>query len=185
MHLLGDDMNYSMSDVENIKVSEGQVTQVRLRMTPIEIRHQTDFQAAFQIRTELFKTFDELYMHREKIQHLIMLPIKEPKLRTDYSKLDKQKLAQDIISKMGDSHLLLSQNDYPYIAPSDVKQYLLWVKDKNTFDIEIAEFIAKAMQLLKIKGHQVILFERPCNTKTPLVHGTFPLIRHIHMWVKN
>lgn len=177
-------MHFLERDVENYNVSEGQVNQVLFRMTPIYTRRETDFQQTFQIRNEIFKNFDDLYEHREKIRHLILLPIKEQSKRAYYATLDKHRLSEELLLKMEDSTFMLSENDYPYEAPDDVQQYILWIKNKEESDITIAKFIAKTMKALKIDINAAILFERPINTSTPLVRGTFPLIRHMHLWVK-
>ena len=171
-------------DLYDVEVTEGQINQILFKMTPIEIRQRSHFDKAFQIRREIFGSFDELYKYREDIQELILLPVKEDSKRAFYNSLDKNELLKKLLMGMKNDLIMIALNEYPYEAPDDVEQYLVWVREAQTDDFIIASAIAKFIRQAGLESNHVILFERPIKTDTALVHGTFPLLRHIHLWIK-
>jgi hypothetical protein len=168
--------------LSGIAVTEGQLNQVLWRLTPPELLAQTDFEKAFPIVLDKFPTFSELLKHSENIQHLCLLPVKNDAMRAKYKELDKSQLAIQLKEKIGNNRFMLAKNEYEYLAPPTTQQLLLWVNDRNESHCDIAEFIAKCLIIMRVPVHRVILFERPSSTTTLMVKGTFPQMRHIHLW---
>lgn len=174
--------NLSEADLSGVAITEGQLNQVLFRMTPEEVLSQSEFDKAFPIVPEKFPTYDELLAHCEHVQMLRLLPVKDDEMRAHYKGLDKASLAEKLKAQLGDRRFVLAQNEYPYLAPESTHQSLLWVRDRDESHIAIAEFIAKCLVVMRVPANRVILFERPMNTSTLMVKGTFPQMRHIHLW---
>ena len=147
-------------------------------MTPREVL-ELDNLVAKPILKEIFYSFDTIIARRTSIRHLELLPVKTDEMRALYNALDKSELVSDLKKKLRGKSIICEKNLYPYDLPSDLEQYIAWVEDRETKMEDIAEFIAN----LNLNLSDTILFERPL-TKTKLVKGTFPQIRHIHLWVK-
>jgi len=153
-------------------------------MTPQEVLEQTEFPQVFPILPERFPTFDDLVKWRFHIRDLIILPVKSDEMRAYYKTLDKESLAKDLHKIIGDSRFLLRENEFPYMVPENTSQYIIWIKNQNETRESVAEFIKMTAIDNKWDLEDVILFERPLGISTKLVRGTFPLIRHVHLWVR-
>ncbi len=153
-------------------------------MTPIEILEQTEFEQAWPILPERFPTFDDLLKWKDKIRDLVLLPVKSDEMRAYYKTLDKEKLAKDVWNKLGDSRFAFAENEFPYMVPENTLQFIIWIKDPLESRVSVATYIAKLVSERGFKLSDLILFERPIGITATLVKGTFPLIRHIHLWTR-
>jgi hypothetical protein len=153
-------------------------------MTPVSILEQKEFERAWPILPERFPTFDHLLEWKEKIRDLILLPVKSDEMRAHYKTLDKNALAEDIWRKLGNERWMFSQNEFPYMVPENTSQQILWIKDPLEPREEVAKFLSQIIQEHNYNLDDLILFERPLGISTLLVKGTFPLIRHVHVWTR-
>jgi hypothetical protein len=132
----------------------------------------------YVIFTEDFKSFDELYEYRQMIFNLELVPIKSDEIHKKYHSVNTEDLIKSI--DFDKNNILFKKNDYPYLLPNDIEQYLIWIK-KDTSDKEVKEFLQE-----KIKEYKkAITFERSPEITTELVKGSFKYIRHIHFWFKH
>ena len=151
-------------------------------MTPVEILECREFGEAQPILPNRFSTFKDLVMARNSIRNLSLLPLKTDEMRAYYKTLDKNLLAQDILNSFEYCRIFMSENEFPYFLPPDTIQYIIWIKDPGLYHTDIARFITKMVQEKGFSLDELILFERPRGIQTKLVRGTFPAIRHIHLW---
>lgn len=153
-------------------------------MTPPQVLEKTEFEHAFPILPERFPTFDDLIKWRPQIRDLILLPVKEDGMRAYYKTLDKNELAKDVWDAIGDKDFLFAENEFPYMVPESTKQFIIWVRDPLQPREIVADFIASVVTENNFNLDDLILFERPIGITTKLVKGTFPLIRHVHLWTR-
>lgn len=158
------------------------IDQVIELMTPREVLELTEFSKALPILPERFPSFDHLVMHRGAIRNLSLLPVKSDEMRAYYNSLPKDQLYVRVLEIMGNRRFTLAENEYPYMTPSDTEQSIIWVKDPSESHEAVAKFIHEVLVAFEIPLQDVILFERPLQTATKLVKGTFPLVRHVHLW---
>lgn len=151
-------------------------------MTPIEILNCREFGEAQPILPNHFSTFNDLIMARNSIRNLSILPLKTDEMRAYYKTLDKNLLEQDILRSFASCQIFMSENEFPYFLPPDTIQYIIWIKYPSMSHKDVARFIAKMVQEKGFNLDELILFERPRGIQTKLVRGTFPAIRHIHLW---
>lgn len=154
-------------------------------MTPPEILNLKEFETAVPILPERFPTFDDLLWHRGAIRNLALLPVKTDEMRAYYKTLDKNELAEEVWSQLGDEYFMFAQNKFPYMVPENTLQFIIWIKDQLESRESIAEFIKYVVEMQKFRLEDLILFERPIGITTKLVKGTFPAIRHIHLWTRD
>jgi len=162
------------------------IDQILDLMTPEDILAKTEFDKAFPILPERFPTFDHLLEYKREVRDLILLPVKSDEMRAHYNSLDKAVLLKDLAEKMGDCHLYFDANEYPYLVPEGTDQQILWIRDPSASRQMIATYLAFLVKMgdLPSKLDEVILFERPMRTETKLVKGTFPAMRHLHVWTR-
>lgn len=160
------------------------IEQVLELMTPREILELSEFEQALPILPERFPTFDHLVMHRGAIRNLSLLPVKSDEMRAYYNSLPKDQLYSRVLEIMEDRRFTLAENEYPYLTPPDTEQSIIWVKDQLEDHKSVAKFINEVIDAFEIPLADVILFERPLQTATKLVKGTFPMVRHIHLWTR-
>lgn len=153
-------------------------------MTPDEILHQRDFPKPEVIDPFKYSNFDSLIGRRDDIRYLRLLPVKSGEEYTRYHDVSKELLEGFILDYLKDSKLTMAINRFPYWLPEDLGQYIIWASNPYTPNLEIAEFIARIMPLVGLSLYEIILFERPKNITQKLIRGTFPDIRHIHLWIK-
>ena len=152
-------------------------------LTSQNILIKEELDKPYLIFIEDFKSFDDLLKVRELIRDLRLVPIKSEEMQKYYHSFDKNQLLETI--KFDNSHCLFLKNQFPYMLPNDVEQYIIWIKD-NTSQKEVFEFIdKKCIDLFELNNDfQPIIFERPFGMKTKLVKPSFKFIRHIHFWYK-
>jgi hypothetical protein len=161
----------------------GMASKLYSLMTPAELLEREIFDRPFVITPEEFTSFEELLSVREEIRNLKLVPIKDDYMHDLYNSIDKEELLEEVNSYTSDSNLTFIQNQYPYWLSSDVNQSLIWIKD-GVRPLEITSFLARLIFRLDVSPDEIILFERPSNTKSVLIKGTFPAMRHIHLWTK-
>lgn len=127
--------------------------------------------------------FNSLLVQRHTIKNLQLVPVKSDEMRAYYKSLSKFHLKSEIHSKFEHDEFVISENEYPYAIPSDVEQLILWLRDRETSHYDIAGIVAATLRLRGLQTSDVILFERPGKSSQVMVRGTFPEIRHIHIWL--
>lgn len=150
--------------------------------TPSEILEQKSFERPEVITPMSYPSFGDLLTQRSRIQRLQLVPVKDDYQYQRYHSQPYEQLISDIKSRLSDQDLVISQNDFPYFLPTDVKQNIIWIKEFSTIGRSIAIFIANLLQERNIPIENVIIFERPLNTSSPLIRGTVKQIRHMHLW---
>jgi len=151
-------------------------------MTPKELLLLEEFDPAEIISPDNCNGFDCLLKRRSDITNLKLLPIKLDNVRALYRE-DRDKLIGQLTAQMGCNQLMYAINEYPYFLPQDVSQGLIWVVDGATEE-EVISFIADQLDQLNVSPYDVILFERSRVAKTKMVRGSFPSMRHIHLWTR-
>ena len=147
-------------------------------LTPNAVLNKEHYEAPAIIFPEDFKSFVDLYIHRDLIRYLELVPIKSDEMHKKYHATDKVELLNSI--DFSENNILFMENQFPYMLPSDVSQNIIWIKE-GTKQSEVYHFIYN--KILEI-GLEVVIFERPNNITTKLVKGSFPFIRHVHFWSK-
>ena len=147
-------------------------------LTPNHVLNKEHYEKPAIIFPNDFKSFGDLYIHRDLIRHLELVPIKSDEMHKKYHATDKEELMASI--DFSNNNIIFMENKFPYMLPEDVSQNIIWVKD-GTKQSEVLYFLYN-----KILEHGLdsIIFERPNNITTKLVKGSFPFIRHIHFWCR-
>jgi hypothetical protein len=154
-------------------------------MTPNSVLESTEFGQAFPILPERFPTFDDLIVWRQQIRDLILLPVKSDEMRAYYKTLDKEQLAKNVWKWLANERFIINTNEFPYMVPKSTLQYIIWIKDPTESRESVADFIKTIVESNDWKLDDLILFERPIGITTKLVKGTFPMIRHVHLWTRS
>jgi len=154
-------------------------------MTPQELLDKTELEKAFPIIPEQFPTFDDLLAYRTSIRDLRLLPVKSDLMRAYYHTLDQDLLAWQVLNLLEDDDFKLAKNEYPYVVPEGTDQYIFWIQDNYAPRDIIAWELQKIVIDRGFKLDDLILFERPMKATTLLVKGTFPLVRHMHVWTRS
>jgi hypothetical protein len=122
--------------------------------------------------------FDWLMENRERIRMLQFMPIKDDDVRARYNSLDKDELARPILEQFASGIRMLTQeNKFPYALGADVSQWLVWLDDDWSHE-------QAHPQIVKTFGTDIVSFERNRQAEGKLLKGTFPRIRHIHVWIR-
>lgn len=164
-----------------IEVEEGDILKVQQLITPKSLLSQTKFRPPEMIHAVNFPNFRSLASRRLDIINLRLLPVKTHEDRAYYHTLSREELAEGVASYFGEEAMALAPNLYPDSLPSDTLQYLLWIRDLGVPDEQVFSFLAKTMKVAKITENDILMFERPLNTKSRLVRGTLKQFRHIHL----
>ena len=173
-----------VSDVIGFSFDPEITREIAQLMTPDEILHQRDFPKPEVINPLKYPNFDSLIGRRDDIRNLRLLPVKSDDEYVRYHGIPKELLGGFISDYLKDSKLTIAINRFPYWLPEDLGQYIIWASNPHTPNLEIVEFIARIMPLAGLSLEEIILFERPKNINQRLIRGTFPDIRHIHLWIK-
>lgn len=147
-------------------------------ITPKSVFDKTEHSKPYVLFLKDFKCYDDILKYRRMVRDLELVPIKSDEMYKKYHSIDTEKLIQSIEFT---EPILFRKNDFPYLLPQDVSQYLIWIQ-KDTPEKDVLEFLQSKIDEY---GDDVIIFERPLNIKTELVKGSFPHIRHIHFWFKS
>ncbi len=147
-------------------------------LTPSSVLNKKEHKKPYILLPKDFKCYDDILKYRNMVRDLELVPIKSDEIYEKYHSIDTEKLLKSI--DFTDSPILFQKNEFPYLLPNDVEQYLIWIQ-KGTSEKLVLKFLQSKINKY---GYNVILFERPLNIKTELVKGSFPLIRHIHFWFK-
>lgn len=165
-----------MLTYSNLDVSGHSGTEVAHLLSPESLA--TDAGQAGVIIPEWYPDFDSLLERRDHIRELRLLPVKDDATHDLYNGTDKTMLEAELRLLLADSPTLVMENRFPYWLPVDVRQYVLWTTEDREAS---ARFLAAAVARI---GGEPIVFERPHGATGKLVRGTFPAIRHLHLWVK-
>lgn len=179
----------SYSDIDalcregNINPDPLLVRQVMQLMTPKEILEQIEHER--EVITALnYPDFESLKQARAMIRDLRLVPERSDAVQAEYERMSRNLYLRLIREYyLNGSPISLVKEMYPSDLCPDVDQRVVWIKDDNTPDHFIAEFIAKAMRVSRLTMEDLILFERSRKTNTHLVKAAVPEFRHIHLWM--
>jgi hypothetical protein len=157
------------------------VAEISEKMTSPEILNSKEFQKPQIIRPTEFTEFSLLLKYAEEIRNLRLVPVKFDDEHERYRLADKGLLFSNLLETMGNSALIIADNDFKYWLPDDVRQMLVWIRTDD--EERVKRFIGAGILHMGLDPNEVILFERP-RTSAILVKGTFPQMRHIHLWSK-
>jgi len=167
-----------------IVVDIDKISQVMALMTPSDIRDQSEHTCTTITALDC-PTFDFLMQMRQGIRNLGIVPLRAALIQHDYDRMTKETFLWVVRYCYLDKTLIaLVKELYPYDIPSEVGQYIVWVRDSSVSDYAIAEFIAKIILISDLTVDDMILFERSKATKTHFVQAAIPEFRHIHMWTR-
>ena len=110
-------------------------------MTPGFILNKTEHDKPAIIFSEDFKSFTDLYIHKELIRNLELVPIKSDEMYKKYHDTKKEELINSI--NFGINNIIFLKNQFPYILPNDVEQNLIWIKKGTTQSEYYILFITK------------------------------------------
>jgi len=82
------------------------------------------------------------------------------------------------------SKLSLVSELFPSNLSADVDQRVIWIRDTNIDNREVAQFIAAVMLVYELTLDDVIFFERSRVSNTEFVRAAVPEYRHIHLWMR-
>lgn len=183
------------ADVADIVVSDAAVNQILQLNTPDELLGRDVFQTPVVIRPDTVANGLELLAHRDSIRRLELVPEKTQEMYDKYhgytarddkaARLARQRELAVEVEKYFEHtrNFAFVRNMYPYNLPPDIKQYIAWMKQMDTPRIEAAKFIAQCLQKLDVSVDDTIIFERSLKTSVDRVRGSFPVYRHIHVWL--
>lgn len=172
------------SDLSRVRVRRKIAKWVDRALTPRHVVEGEDFSEP-RVITERYFNFNNLVASRCSIRDLRLVPLKEETLHGEYNALSRQTLLDGIVQQMGSEKMILAENQYPYVLPSDTIQSILWVREAHTERHEIVRFLSRLAYVYGLDDLDVILFERPPSSRSKFVKRSFPLMRHIHVWVRN
>ena len=181
----GDEMPLYFPDLKEFSCPDIERRKIKGLLTPPSILKQTEFPEAeiiAPIPIGRFSNFESILAEREKIKNLKLLPVKQKEDRENYNAI-KHTLISQVRELMGNHKIAYSENQFPYSLPPDTVQGLIWIQ-QGFVGYQVSQFITRLLKALKVTPDQVVIFERPKNTTSSLVKGTFPEVRHIHIWHK-
>lgn len=153
-------------------------------MTPKAVLQRTEFEKPLIISPLNVPTFRDLLSLKEMIRMLEVVPVKDDQMYQHYKTVDKEVLYVELMENFKDDvHVFTQENKFPYWLPSDTQQRLVWASPVAT-DQQVAVHIADLLESENRKPAEVIIFERPIGIQSLLVRGTFPKIRHLHLWTR-
>ena len=153
-------------------------------LTPADVLERTEFELPEVIVPWNFPNFEALLARREDIRVLRLLPVKNDEEYKRYHDQSKESLVSGVERYLAEGQIALAPNQFPYFMPDDTSQNIVWMRNPNTSNEDLARFLASLMRLFDVSLDRVIFFERPMQTTSKLVRGTLPQYRHIHMWTK-
>lgn len=171
-------------DVAGIIVDPRMIAKIQKLLTPQELLARTEFEPPEVITPPSYPNFVSLVAARERIRTLRLLPIKTEQEYVLYHAQPKEKLVSLVQEQLGGDILALAPNQFPHFLPDDVQQNVVWMQNPEIDRGEVAKFISRCMQRLGLSTEDVILFERPRETQSPLVKPTLPGVGHIHFWMR-
>jgi len=164
-------------------ISPTTVSAVARLMTPIDARTQP-IRFPDIITPLQYPNFDALLGKRPFIQSLRLVTQRPKPIQTQYKSVDAARFV-DMVNRhylINGSPISIVSELFPSDLPPDVRQRVIWVRDDNRPDDEVASFITRIMFLDGLGVDDIILFERSRIPKIPFVSVSVPSIRHIHMW---
>ena len=199
------------SDVSGISVAKWEVDMVQILNTPDDVLSRDTFAKPTVIfpstypdadslfaeseKIRLFPSAESLFTAREDIRMLRLVPHKSRsmyKFYHGYANNDAEKLAhQAVLAQEVETYFektpnfAFVRNMYPYALPPGIDQYIAWMKKMDTPRRQTAEFIAKCVKKLDVEPYDLIVFERSLRTSVKMVKGSFPVYRHVHVWMRS
>lgn len=156
---------------------------VRSLLTPKHILAQEEFDEPYIILPKDFERFEQILKYRDYVRDLKLCPLKDFDSHAFYNSLGKEDLFLEVQAYLKHDDIVIRPNKYPYLLPANCEQMLIWIK-KNVSDGDVIQFIENYISENNYDISDIILFERPFHTTSKYVKGTFPHVRHIHLWRK-
>lgn len=152
-------------------------------MTPLALLRMNQCPPARMILPDAAQSFGDILQNRHDVQHLRWLPIKTDQDRKAFKELNPQRLLEGLHNRMEGANMMCVPNDYPYLLPPDTLQLIVWVRNRDTSHFEVAKFLDRVCGRLDAHPDELVLFERPHRSSQVLIRGTFPAMRHVHLWL--
>lgn len=173
-------------DVRQIAVPDLEIDQILALNTPDEILATEIFTKPTIIRPDTIPDSAALFAARDAVRNLQLVPNKTKEMYDWYHSHTQEQLAQEVevLFQQTENHIL-APNGYPYALPLDIDQRIVWMKVWDTPRRDTAKFIAQCARIFGIDSSKYLIFERPLmKNKVPMVGGSFPVYRHVHMWIR-
>jgi hypothetical protein len=167
----------TLSDIVGVKPSPEMMLDVFEQLYTVESQNL----AREVMDPTVLINFNSLLVRREMIRDLKLLPRKSQEAYDHYHSLDHVQLKNEINEMLVLDPIFLIPNSYPYDLPADVDQRILWIAPEFG---SVFYFIAQVLTKFEIKIDDVIGFERSTTSKEPFVRGSFPHVRHLHLWFR-
>ena len=153
--------------------------------TPQSILEQVSH-ATEPISIEIYSTFDNLIVERERIRKLELLPKRADTTQREFEYMSKNTFLSIVNSYyVNDAPLALVRELYTYELTEQIGQYVIWVRDDNLSDALVAQFIGGIMENNGLNINDVIFFERSKMSETNFARVSVPERRHIHMLTRD
>jgi hypothetical protein len=152
-------------------------------LTPKSITEMTSFEDPILILpTNGFTDHVSILERRDDIQNLRCLQVKSNEMHLHYHQFEQQDLLKNLLEEMGTEPFILKENDFPYLLPSEIKQYIAWYQPYVT-DAELIRYLAQVVLVFNLDLNKLILFNRPMGTKVKYIKPSFPVLGHVHFWM--
>lgn len=160
------------------------VDEIMQLMTPQEVLDRLEHEAEV-ISPQRYSTFDALFHERRRIRDLELVPIRDQKSYTKYMNMPRELFIELVKTHyVNSSKLSLVSELFPSDLSADVDQRVIWIRDINIDNREVAQFIAAVMLVHELTLDDVIFFERSRVSNTEFVRAAVPEYRHIHVWMR-
>ena len=111
----------------------------------------------FIIFPDDFKNFEKLFLYRDDIKKLKLIPIKSDEMQRKYHNVSKEELLNGI--NFNGKNIILLENQYKYMLPEDIWQGIIWIKE-GTNETEVIKFI-NGLKMMS-KEHGKYIFDHAC-----------------------
>jgi len=160
------------------------VDEIMQLMTPQEVLDRLEHEREV-ISPQRYGTFDALLHERRRIRDLELVPIRDQQSYTKYMNMPRERFIELVKTHyVGSSKLSLVSELFPSNLSADVDQRVIWIRDTNIDNREVAQFIAAVMLVYELTLDDVIFFERSRVSNTEFVRAAVPEYRHIHLWMR-
>jgi hypothetical protein len=156
---------------------------VEALMTPRVLLRVDNLPPAQMILPDVVQSFQDILMRRHEIRRLRLLPIKTDSARKNFKELDHDRLHEQLLVDLKGCSIGVAPNSYPYFLPDDVLQLIVWIPKRELAYRDVAKFIDKVIRRCQVTPENIVMFERPHKSSQLLIRGTFPAMRHVHLWL--
>ncbi len=172
-------------DVSGVTVADWEIDMVQTLNTPDEVLTREEFRRPTVIISQNMPNADALFGCREDIRMLRLVPNKLKPMYDWYHSHTRDQLAHQVEEYFQHTtNFAFVRNMYPYDLPPGIDQYIAWMKNMDTPRPDTAIFIAQCARKLDVETYDLIVFERSLKTSVKMVRGSFPVYRHVHVWMR-